>query len=60
MIQLDIDKSRLDNEEYVRTLINGIMIQKLIEGVNLKYDKCFDFYEGKEPKTTFDNEYNYE
>ena len=60
MIQLDIDKSKLDDIDYVQALVNGIMIQKLIEGVGIKYDKCFDYYEGKEPITTFDQNYNYQ
>ena len=32
MIQLNIDKTRLDDEEYVREIVNTLMIQKIIEG----------------------------
>ena len=59
MIQLDIDKVRLNDEKYVLNVINAIMIQKLIEGVGQKYDKCFNYYEGNEPQTHFDTEYDY-
>lgn len=60
MIQLDIDKSRLNDENYVLSIVNGIMTQKLIEGVGQKYEKCFDYYEGKEPTTSFPENYEYE
>ena len=59
MIQLEIEKSRLNDVDYVQQLVNGIMIQKLIEGIGQKYDKCFAYYDGIEPQTTFDNEYEY-
>jgi SPP1 family phage portal protein len=60
MIQLNIDRTRLDDEEYVRTLINAIMLQKLIEGVDKKYSEAFDYYDGKKPITSFDSKSKYE
>ena len=60
MIQLDLDKSRLTDKEYVRQVINSIMVQRCIEGVDNRFKKCFDFYEGKEPITTFKEDYEYE
>lgn len=60
MIQLEIDRSKLDDIKYVQALVNGIMIQKLIEGVGVKYDKCFNFYDGKEPQITFKDNYDYQ
>ena len=60
MIQLDIDKIRLNDEEYVRGIVNTLMIEKIIEGQTERYKKCFDFYEGKEPITTFREAYDYQ
>ena len=60
MIQLDIDKTRLEDEEYVREIVNTLMIQKIIEGQTQRYRECFDFYEGKAPITEFEEKYSYE
>ena len=60
MIQLNIDKTRLNDEEYVRGVVNTLMIEKIIEGQTERYKKCFDFYEGKEPITTFREKYDYQ
>lgn len=60
MIQLNIDKTRLDNEEYVREIVNTLMIEKIIEGQTQRYRTCFDFYEGREPITQFKEKYDYE
>ena len=60
MMQLEIEKSKLRDEKYVLNLVNGIMIQRLIEGIGKKYQKCFDYYDGKEPQTTFEENYKYE
>ena len=60
MIQLNIDKTRLNDEEYVREVVNTLMIEKIIEGQTERYKKCFDYYEGKEPITTFDENYKYQ
>ena len=58
MIQLEIDESKLNDSDYVLRLVNGIILQKLIEGFDIKYKKAFDFYDGKEPTTSFeDSEY---
>ena len=59
MIQLDIKRDQLENEKYIQSLINSIMIQRIIEGVNTKYDEAFDFYDGKKPVTTFDSKSKY-
>ena len=59
MIQLNVDKTRLDDEEYVREIVNTLMIEKIIEGQTERYRTCFDFYEGKEPITKFDEKYSY-
>ena len=59
MIQLNIDKSKLNDEQYVREVVNTIMIEKIIEGQTEKYKKCFDYYDGVEPQTHFDEKYNY-
>ena len=55
MMQLEIDESRLNDESYVLQLVNGIILQKLIEGVDQKYKRAFDFYDGKEPVVAFDD-----
>lgn len=60
MIQLNIDKSRLDNEEYVREVVNTLMIEKIIEGQTERYKTAFDFYDGKEPITQFPENYEYQ
>lgn len=60
MIQLNVDKTRLDDEEYVREIVNTLMIEKIIEGQTQRYKKCFDFYEGKEPITAFSEKYDYQ
>ena len=60
MIQLNIDKSRLNDEEYVREVVNTLMIEKIIEGQTERYRKCFDYYEGKAPITTFEEQYKYQ
>lgn len=60
MIQLDLERSKLNNKEYVRQVINQIMLHRVIEGVDNRLKKCFDYYEGKEPLTTFKEEYEYE
>ena len=60
MIQLAIEREKLNDESYVRTLINSIMLQKLIEGVGNKLEKAFDYYDGKEPTTSFENDNKYE
>ena len=60
MIQLNIDKSRLNDEEYVREVVNTLMIEKIIEGQTQRYKKCFDYYEGIEPITTFEEHYKYQ
>ena len=60
MIQLNIDKNRLNDEKYVREVINTLMIEKIIEGQTQRYQKCFDYYEGKAPLTKFDENYKYE
>jgi SPP1 family phage portal protein len=60
MIQLNIDKTRLEDEEYVREIVNTLMIQKIIEGQTQRYKKCFDYYDGIEPITTFEEDYKYQ
>ena len=60
MMQLDVDQTKLNDIDYVQRLVNAIMVQRLIEGINQKYEKAFAYYEGKEPQTTFENNVNYE
>ena len=60
MIQLNIDKTRLNDEEYVRQVVNTLMVQKIIEGQTERYKTCFDFYEGLEPKIAYEKESNYD
>lgn len=59
MIQLNIDKSRLNDENYVLEVVNTMMVQKIIEGQTQRYEECFNFYEGKEPITKFDEKTEY-
>lgn len=51
MIRLNCDKSKLNNADYIRNLLNRIIYIKLVsEEGNANHDKiCFDFYEGLEP-----------
>ena len=60
MIQLNIDKTRLDNEDYVREVVNTLMIEKIIEGQTQRYKKCFDYYEGREPVVSFDSNFKFD
>ena len=41
MIQLDLDKSRLDDEEYVLQAVNTLFVRKVIEGQTQRYKTCF-------------------
>ena len=59
MIQLDLDKSRLEDSSYILEVLNTILLNKIIEGENQRLQKCFDFYEGKEPVTEFKENYDY-
>lgn len=59
MIQLDLDKNRLNDENYVLDAINTLFVRKIIEGQTQKYKTCFDFYMGIEPQTTFKEDYDY-
>ena len=59
MIQLDFKKSELNNEQTMLEAINILFVRKIIEGQTQKYEKCFNFYEGKEPLTQFKEEYDY-
>ena len=49
MIQLDIREEQLNDEKFVQQLINKIIITRMIEGVSEKLEKCFDYYNGKQP-----------
>ena len=60
MIQLDLDKSRLEDSSYILEVLNTILLNKIIEGENQRLQKCFDFYEGKEPQVSFKNDLEYE
>jgi SPP1 family phage portal protein len=59
MIQLDLDKSRLDDEQYVLQAVNTLFVRKVIEGQTQRYKTCFDFYMGIEPQTSFKEDYDY-
>lgn len=60
MIQLDLDKSKLDSSEYILQVLNTMLLNKIIEGENKRLKKCFAYYEGKEPLTVFPQEYEYQ
>ena len=45
MMQLDVDQTKLNDIDYVQRLVNAIMVQRLIEGINQKYEKAFAYYE---------------
>lgn len=60
MIQLELDKSRLNDKEYILSVVNTILLNRIIEGNNEKLRKCFDYYEGKEPLTIFKENYDYQ
>ena len=60
MIQLDIREDKLNDESYIRQLINKIIITRIVEGVSNKLEKCFDFYNGKKPLVTFRDKGDYE
>ena len=59
MIQLDIKEQDLNNVDYVKRLINKIIITRMIEGESNKLTKCFDFYNGKAPVTYFKDSGDY-
>ena len=60
MIQLNLDKSKINDKDYILSAINTLFIEKIIEGQTEKYKKCFDYYMGLEPVTTFKEDYDYE
>lgn len=60
MIQLNLDKSKINDSDYMLNAINTLFMQKVIEGQTLKYKTCFDFYMGLEPKVTFKDAGDYE
>lgn len=60
MIQLDLDKSKINNAEYILDAVNTLFIEKIIEGQTQRYQKCFDYYMGLEPKVTFEETNGYE
>lgn len=60
MIQLDISEEKLNNPNDVLMIANRIIIARIIEGVSQRIDKCFSFYEGKAPVTTFEDEKKFE
>ena len=60
MIQLNLEKSKINDKDYILNAINTLFIEKIIEGQTLKYKKCFDYYMGLEPATTFKEDYDYQ
>ena len=60
MIQLDIREENLNDEKFVQQIINKIIITRMIEGVSNKLEKCFDYYNGEQPKVFFKDSGDYE
>lgn len=60
MIQLDIAEKKLDDEEYVRGIVNKIMVSRMREGKKENIEKCFKYYNGVEPVTSFEDANGYE
>lgn len=56
MIQLDISEELLNDPEEVLKIANKILISQIIEGESQRLKKCYDYYEGKEPLTTFETD----
>ena len=60
MIQLDLDKSKINEKDYMLNAINTLFMEKIIEGQSEKYRKCFDYYMGNEPLVSFKDANDYE
>ncbi|MBO7526747.1 MAG: hypothetical protein J6T74_02470 [Clostridia bacterium] len=59
MIQLALDRTKLNDNEYMLGVINTLFMQKVIEGQTLRYKQAFDFYMGLQPTTNFEIKDNY-
>lgn len=60
MIQLELDKTKLEDKDYITEVVNTILLRRIVEGENQRLKKCFDFYDGKEPLVKFDEKVDYE
>ena len=59
MIQLELDKSRLEDKAYISEVVNTILLHRIVEGENERLKKCFDYYDGVAPVTEFKENYDY-
>ena len=56
MIQLNISEELLNDPQEVLKIANKILISQIIEGESQRLKKCYDYYDGKEPLTTFETD----